>query len=93
MIMQRVIDLFGPVSASKGKPLKAAIKHLGSGRIGHIPGKRPPRLTSDPYLLLLLADQELVAGREEQARYLVEAAYEHFDRNAGADVRRLFLAG
>jgi hypothetical protein len=37
---------------------------------------------TDAYLLVLLADQELTEGREEQARYLVEAAYEYFDQTA-----------
>ena len=37
----------------------------------------------DAYLLVLLADQELAAGRDEQARSLVEAAYAAFDHQDG----------
>jgi hypothetical protein len=37
----------------------------------------------DAYLLLLLADQELTAGRSEQARFLVDAAYDAFDGQSG----------
>ncbi len=45
------------------------------------------RAEDDPYLLVLLADQELGAGREEQAKYLVEVAYEGFDQNIVAGFR------
>jgi hypothetical protein len=37
----------------------------------------------DGYLLVLLADQELEAGRGEQARCLLEAAYAAFDATTG----------
>jgi hypothetical protein len=36
----------------------------------------------DAYLLVLLADQERTAGRDEQAQSLLDAAYAAFDRNA-----------
>jgi hypothetical protein len=38
--------------------------------------------SKDAYLLVLLADQELKAGRGDQARHLVEAAYAAFDEDA-----------
>ena len=46
-----------------------------------------PKDNTEPYLLILLADQELDDGREEQARYLVEAAYHIFDLTTEPPVR------
>jgi len=37
----------------------------------------PPGI--DPYVLALLATQELAEGRSEQARHLIETVYEMFD--------------
>jgi hypothetical protein len=48
---------------------------------------------NDPFLFILLADQELVDGREQQARYLVEAAYEAFDRKSDPGPFQLHIAG
>lgn len=39
-----------------------------------------PSRDSDPYLLVLLADQEFVAHRPEQAESLIEAAYAVYDQ-------------
>ena len=64
-------------------------KHVIASRFGR--GVRTP--VSDPYLLLLLANQELVGGREGQARCLIEAAYEIFDRKAEANAFKLDQAG
>jgi hypothetical protein len=36
----------------------------------------------DAYLLVLLADQEMIAGRDAEARSLLDAAYAAFDRSA-----------
>jgi hypothetical protein len=36
---------------------------------------------NDAYLLVLLADQEMIAGRDAEARCLLDAAYAVFDRN------------
>ncbi len=80
MIPQPVIHLFAPVSAKKDKPFKDLIKRLGAGRFARTFARAAPEAKADPYLLLLLADQELIEGREEQARSLVEAAYECFDQ-------------
>jgi hypothetical protein len=44
---------------------------------------RPVRV-ADPYLLVLLADQEIAANRPEQARSLIEAAYAAFDQGRGS---------
>ena len=35
----------------------------------------------DPYLFVMLADQEVAAGRTEQAESLLDAAYAAFDRS------------
>jgi hypothetical protein len=45
---------------------------------------RPEHQDEDLYLFVVLAEQELVEGREDQARYLIEAAYTAFDRRADA---------
>jgi hypothetical protein len=39
-----------------------------------------PSRDSDPYLLVLLADQEFQADRPEQAESLIEAAYAAYDQ-------------
>jgi hypothetical protein len=54
---------------------------FGLARFGRAPLK-PARQDpdADAYLLVLLADQELAAGRDEQAQFLVDAAYASFDR-------------
>jgi hypothetical protein len=82
MIRQSVVHFFDAVPATKNRPLKELMKRLAQGRLARDPA--PPEVNPDPYLLLLLADQELVEGREDQARYLVEAAYESFDRKTTA---------
>jgi hypothetical protein len=40
------------------------------------------RANPDGYALVLLADQELTAGRDNQAKTLLDAAYTAFDRQA-----------
>ena len=79
-----VVGLFDAVPETKNRRFKEMMKRLGQGRLARAFTPAPPDVYPDPYLLLLLADQELVEGREEQARYLVEAAYESFDRNTKA---------
>jgi hypothetical protein len=93
MITQPVVQLFGPASAIKDRPFTGLMKRLGAGRFARPLTKPPPEVNADPHLLLLLADQELVEGREEQARYLVEAAYEFYDRKTRTNVCRLYLVG
>jgi hypothetical protein len=59
---------------------------LGSFGQRPTPGKIVPRFIAspahqaDPYLLVLLADQEIAANRPEQARCLIEAAYAVYDQ-------------
>jgi hypothetical protein len=43
----------------------------------------------DGYLLVLLADQELTAGRDTQALTLLDAAYAAFDRQAHGQLGRM----
>jgi hypothetical protein len=82
MIRNSGIRLVRPDPAIKDQPFVGFFKQLGSGRFARALVKPQPEADTDPYLLLLLADQELVEGRDEQARYLVEAAYESFDQKA-----------
>ncbi|HEY4043821.1 MAG TPA: hypothetical protein VGM32_18510 [Rhodopila sp.] len=71
----------------------ARLKHPGLRSIGHRPvGYRPvsgstvtrvvarPSSDADPYLLVLLADQEIASHRLEQASSLIEAAYAAYDQ-------------
>jgi hypothetical protein len=85
-----VIRLIRSDQVSKDTPFTGLINRLGSARITRTLLMTAPKRSIDPYLLLLLADQELVEGREEQARYLVEAAYEVFDRKTDTGIHTLF---
>jgi hypothetical protein len=89
LVQQSVIHLVSPASANKDTPFTGLIRRLGSGRIARALLMTPPKPDIDPHLFLLLADQELIEGREEQARYLIEAAYEIFDRKTEAGVYTL----
>ncbi len=93
MNTQTVVHLFGAAPETKDKSFKRLWKRLGSRKPRRETVKPDLDANKDPYLLLLLADQELVEGREEQARYLIEAAYEVFDRKASSNVYELNLAG
>jgi hypothetical protein len=75
---------------TKHASLTRLVKRLGSARFAQVFFKAPPTKKNDPYLLLLLAEQELDEGREEQARYLIEAAYEAFDRQKESRVYKLY---
>jgi hypothetical protein len=91
MTGQPVIELFSSTASAKGRPIKGLMKRIGAKQIGRSFATAAPETPTDPYLLLLLADQEMVDGREDQAKYLVEAAYEFFDRNARVNARTLHL--
>jgi hypothetical protein len=93
MIMQTVIQLFGPDSANEEKRLPRLMKRRGPGRFDQSLATPPEKASTSPYLLLLLANQELAEGREDQARCLVEAAYELFDQKAEGGAFKLYLAG
>jgi hypothetical protein len=76
-------------NGTRDTPFTGLTKCLGSGRAARSALRTPPKPDIDAHLLLVLADQELTEGREEQARYLVEAAYEALDRKAEAEVHIL----
>lgn len=84
MVPHSVIRLVRPDPATKDSPVTGLLKRISSGQYARTLLKQQLEADTDPYLLLLLADQELVNGRDEQARYLVEAAYEVFDQKAEA---------
>jgi hypothetical protein len=90
---QAVIPLREPVAETKYTVLTGLMKRFGSGRFARALLKPPQTTENDPYLLILLADQELVGGREEQARYLVEAAYEAFDQKSNVYIFRMQPTG
>jgi hypothetical protein len=62
----------------------ASFRRLGATRSGSTL-IRTSHPDSDPYLLVLLADQELTAGRDEQACCLLDAAYAAFDRQTDGE--------
>ena len=86
---QAVIHLNEAIAETKYTVLTGLMKRLSSGRFARALFKAPSVTENDPYVLVLLADQELDEGREEQARYLVEAAYEAFDQKSNICVFRL----
>jgi hypothetical protein len=90
---QGVIPLREPVAETKYTVLTGLMQHFGSGRFARALAKPPQITENDPYLLILLADQELGEGREEQARYLVEAAYQVFDQKSNVCICRMQPAG
>jgi hypothetical protein len=85
---QQIVYLVSPNPGIKDTPFAGLIKCRGTGKAVRS-RLRTPKPDIDAHLLLVLADQELTEGREEQARYLVEAAYEAFDRKAEAEVHIL----
>jgi hypothetical protein len=73
---------FGTVSAvCKRIDLARSARRTGGKQMDH-----------DAYLLVLLADQELSAGRNDEAVALLDAAYDAFDRCAG-DQRGITATG
>jgi hypothetical protein len=62
--------------------LTDAFRRFGLTRFLRRTGKSGTQVDLDAYLLVLLADQELTAGRDEQAQALVDAAYAAFDGKA-----------
>lgn len=53
---------------------------FGATRFARRLAKNSRKPDHDAYLLVLLADQEMIAGRDAEARSLVDAAYAAFDR-------------
>ena len=93
MRLQAVVNLNEPVTETKYTVLTGLMKRFSSGRFTRALFKVPTVTENDPYLLILLADQELDEGREEQARYLVEAAYEAFDQRSNICIFRIQPTG
>ena len=86
--MQTVIPLFGCNPTRNDKISTTLMKHVSAKQFGQDIGTP----ASDPHLLILLANQELGEGRKGQARCLIEAAYEIFDRNVEANAFTLYQA-
>jgi hypothetical protein len=80
MRLQGMTYLNDLAATPKPATLTGLMKRLGSGRFVRRLFKVPPAPERDPYLLVLLADQEFGEGHEEQAVYLIEAVYRAFDR-------------
>jgi hypothetical protein len=93
MLPHPLVRLVSPTQLVEDGPFRRLLKGMDHGRLTQVIPNTDPRSDNDPYLLLLLADQELVEGRKEQARHLVEAAYESFDQKTNAKVYTLHLAG
>jgi hypothetical protein len=80
-------DILGKKSASWTLPVafkRFGLTHFARGRV-------PTGVNADPdgYLLVLLADQELTAGRDTQALTLLDAAFAAFDRRAHGQPYRM----
>jgi hypothetical protein len=77
----------GQKSASWKFPV--VFKRFGLARF--MRGTAKPGADADPdaYLLVLLADQELTAGRDEQAEILIDAAFAAFDRQTPRQTGRI----
>jgi hypothetical protein len=75
-------------SGANDNRIFTGFSHFGAAQLHRRPvsGAIFPRVAtasshdSDPYLLVLLADQEIAANRPEQARSLIEAAYAVYDQ-------------
>jgi hypothetical protein len=80
MHLQGVTYLNNLAAAPKPTTLTGLMKRLGSGRLVRRFFKARAVTERDPYLLVLLADQEFSEGHEEQAVNLIEAVYRAFDR-------------
>jgi hypothetical protein len=83
-----MIYLKTPVVGTKHTVLTGFMKRLGSSRLARAFFKTKSVLKNDPYLLILLANQEFDEGRKEQAIYLIEAAYEAFDQRKNIPLLR-----
>jgi hypothetical protein len=76
--------LFRRIRGGKSNPW-AAFKRISLARCLRGIVKTGAYTDLDGYLLVLLAEQELTAGREQQAQSLLDAAYTAFDRHAQSD--------
>jgi hypothetical protein len=85
-----VFQLVRPAATTKDRPFSGLMKCLGARRFTRAPPGPAPQMDADPYFLLLLADQELIDGREEQAQYLIESVYEIFDQKSKTSARALY---
>jgi hypothetical protein len=77
-----------PWSVRAEKPtsweLPFGIKRFGLARFTWGGNNAPSQSDRDAYLLVLLADQELAAGRHAEARSLLDAAYDAFDQRCAS---------
>jgi hypothetical protein len=71
----------------------AVIKRSGLLRIAVRAAQADAQIGLDAHLLMLLADQELVAGRDQQAEALLDAAFAAYDRKTHGRSIRPGLAG
>jgi hypothetical protein len=89
MRSQTIVHLHNPDNETKNTTLKGLIRRLNSSLFVRSQAKAHPTIDNDPYALILLAKQEIVEGREEQAKCLVDAAYEAFDKMAKTTIARV----
>jgi hypothetical protein len=74
--LSRTDDLANPASETSSIPFN----RFGATRVARGLAKISRKPEHDAYLLVLLADQEMIAGRDAEARSLLDAAYAAFDR-------------
>jgi hypothetical protein len=75
LLAPQAANTWGKKTASWTFPV---FRHLA--RLARGVGRTPRHADPDAYTLVLLADQELTAGRDDQAETLLNAAYAAFDR-------------
>ncbi len=72
-------------SASEKSSIR--FNRFGATRFARRLAKNSQKPDHDAYLLVLLADQEMIAGRDAEARSLLDAAYAAFDRKINGQQR------
>jgi hypothetical protein len=83
MVLESVIPLRARAAKHNPWSLPMVLKRLGRTRFGRSGAKAAAHVVEDAYMLVLVAEQEIVAGRKEQARSLLDAADAAFDRKNG----------
>ena len=88
MCSQVVMHLHNHVGATGHTVLTGVMKRRGSSQPVRNHAKVPSTADNNPFVLVLLADQEFSEGREEQAIFLLDAAYKAFDKKAKTAIYR-----
>jgi hypothetical protein len=80
MVFEDIISLQARLSERDPWAFPAVFTNARRPRSGRLSDKRASHSAEDADLLVLLAEQEIAAGRKEQAGCLIDAASVAFDR-------------